>query len=289
MREMFEIGAGSVIGRDHLRVLGEKNNQDSFAYVCNDLLFAVVTDGCGSEKNSEVGAKIGARVMVELLGQVWASFTQDGKSVTIDNFLGINYLLSGVARIFLDKLRLFSEGLNFAETIREEFLFTVMGLVITPTWTAVFSAGDGVYAVNGEVTVLDSGPNNQPDYPAYALFSPPVVRPSRYPFKIRTILATDQVSSILIGTDGLNDLIAAEEKTLPGKQEFVGPLSQFWEESQYFVNPDQVRRRLALINREFVKGDWENQRLLKEPGLLHDDTTLIVVRRKMEDTSGSTA
>ncbi len=293
MEESFEIGAGSVIGRDHLRPLGEQNNQDSFAYSCkSDLLVAVVTDGCGCEKDSEVGAKIGARLMIELFESAWSNLLEEeGAEVMRNSFIGgFSYLLSRVDQNFFARIKQFSVGANQAETIRSEFLFTVLGVVITPIWTAVFSAGDGVFAVNGKLTVLDSGPNNEPDYPAYALFRPPRTQPSIYPFRIRKILATTKLSSVLIGTDGLNDLIAAEEKTLPGKQDLVGPTSQFWEQDQYFANPDQVRRRLALMNREVVIGDWENQRLLKEPGLLRDDTTLVVIRRKIaEELDGSTA
>ena len=46
--EMSESGRISHC-RDHLRVLGEKNNQDSLL-MCATTCFAVVTDGCGSEK-----------------------------------------------------------------------------------------------------------------------------------------------------------------------------------------------------------------------------------------------
>jgi len=290
MKEIFEVGAGSVIGRDHLRVLGERNNQDSFAYMFGDgILVAVVTDGCGSEKNSEVGAKIGARLLVDLLQPGWESLTKEASGKVLKkSYLGISYLLAKVAKDFLAKLEIFAAGSNFVDTIREEFLFTTLGVVATPCWIAVFSAGDGVFAINSQVTILDSGPDNQPDYPVYALFNAPLVRPAYYPFKIRAIQKTNKVNSILIGTDGLNDLITAEEKALPGKQELVGPLSQFWVEDQFFANPDSVRRRLALINREVIQGDWKNQRIIRENGLLHDDTTLIVVRRK-EGIDGSTA
>ena len=62
LRETFEIAVGTVIGRDH-RVSG-KNNQDAFCCLMADhLIVAVVCDGCGSSPHSEVGAKIGAKII----------------------------------------------------------------------------------------------------------------------------------------------------------------------------------------------------------------------------------
>jgi hypothetical protein len=61
----------------------------------------------------------------------------------------------------------------------------------------------------------------------------------------------------------------------------VGPLSQFWTDDRYFANPDALRRRLTLINRESVRADFESRRLVRTPGLLPDDTTVVVLRRRM--------
>jgi len=59
----FQIAGGSVPGRRH-RMAG-RNNQDAFAWAARDgALVAVVSDGCGSGTHSEVGAQIGARLVV---------------------------------------------------------------------------------------------------------------------------------------------------------------------------------------------------------------------------------
>ena len=47
----------------------------------------------------------------------------------------------------------------------------------------------------------------------------------------------------------------------------------------YFKNPDAVRRKLTMLNREEVKPDWQRQELIKRSGVLSDDTTLIAIRR----------
>jgi hypothetical protein len=57
-------------------------------------------------------------------------------------------------------------------------------------------------------------------------------------------------------------------RPIPGRSEDVGPLSQFWTDDAYYENRDMVRRRLAVLNRG------------RHGGLLADDTTLVVVRRK---------
>ena len=98
-------------------------------------------------------------------------------------------------------------------------------------------------------------------------------------WEIQAQLPTAEVENLLIGTDGVNDLIAAQAKCLPSKEETVGYLSQFWQDDRYFRNPDMIRRRLSLINRQTIKPDWQNQRLRQQQGLLPDDTTLLVLRK----------
>ncbi len=166
-------------------------------------------------------------------------------------------------------------GGNWAQTIQDYFLFTVVGVLITPMETLTFAMGDGAIALNGVFTSLGPFPNNAPPYLAYGLLDT-VPTPA---WQIQHHLPTEQVQSLLIGTDGVVDLVAVSDRALPGKSEWVGGVEQFWQQDRYFANPDMVRRRLALINREVVQPDWENQTLVKHPGLLRDDTTLVVVRR----------
>jgi hypothetical protein len=40
-----------------------------------------------------------------------------------------------------------------------------------------------------------------------------------------------------------------------------------------------LRRRLALMNKEQSRPDWQRRHLEKDVGLLADDTTLIALRR----------
>jgi serine/threonine protein phosphatase PrpC len=65
----LEYAIGSIIGRNH--VLAGKNNQDAYRIVSNEkFIIAVVCDGCGSGKHSEVGAKLGARLVINAIADL---------------------------------------------------------------------------------------------------------------------------------------------------------------------------------------------------------------------------
>ena len=65
--DTFEIASGTVPGRNHVGrngLLIGQNNQDGMTILTEpNALIAVVTDGCGSQGQSEVGARLGARLL----------------------------------------------------------------------------------------------------------------------------------------------------------------------------------------------------------------------------------
>lgn len=267
MKDLFKIAMGSVIGREHQR-LG-KNNQDAYFLLSNeDYTIAVVCDGCGSGSNSEVGAKIGAKLVVETI----ATHLKNG--LDQPNFwddIRLNLLSQ-----FETFVNILSQENERKEFIYNYFLFTIVGVIITPNKTVIFAIGDGVIFINGRQILIETFANNAPPYLAYGLCNYPELSQ----FKIYHELDTNKVESILIGTDGVKDLILAENRNFPGKSENIGPISQFWQNDNYFRNPDLIRRKLSLINREIIKPDWLNQTLQKDVGLLLDDTTFMVIKRK---------
>ena len=107
------------------------------------------------------------------------------------------------------------------------------------------------------------------DMPPYMMYSPIMDKLVNSPlesctFTIHHIVPTAGVSNIVIGSDGVHNYL------LPTLD---GDISEFWQEDKYFINPDQVRRRLATIN----KTNFVNVQ-----GPLKDDTTLVVIRRTPE-------
>lgn len=277
MKNQFELAGGSVIGREHLRV--GKNNQDAYFWqVVEEGIIAVVCDGCGSGTHSEVGAKLGARMIVETL----RCFLKD------DFCLESETVWQTLQKLLLSHLQQIAEQLggDRIQTVRDYLLFTIAGVVVTPATTAVFALGDGVVIVNNQVMRLGPFANNAPPYLGYGLLD----RQSKaLQLKALQVLPTEQLQSLLLGTDGVDDLMQVAKQSLPGKSEPVGDIAQFWQDDRCFRNPDQVRRRLALINRDVTtvipqsqdqSSQSSSQPYLRQSGLLPDDTTLIVIRRK---------
>ncbi|RZM77324.1 protein phosphatase 2C domain-containing protein [Leptolyngbya iicbica] len=269
MKLEIEVAAGSVVGRDHRRV--GKNNQDAWAWtLLPQGLVAVVCDGCGSQPHSEVGARLGAALTVRT---VQRQLTQ--RSLTDVEFWPT------VQQQVLRRLRSLARqlGHDLAATVQQHLLFTLLGAIVTPQDTVVFGLGDGVYALNGEIQVLGPYAHNAPPYLAYHLLPADALSVVPPPLQIHCQQPTETVATLLLGSDGVVDLMAAASLPLPGKTEPVGELSQFWQ-NPYFQNPDRVRRRLTQINHEQVQPDWERRHVVKQPGLLPDDTTLVCLRRR---------
>ncbi len=259
----FEVAVASVTGREHVRA--GRNNQDAyFARESEEGFVAVVTDGCGSGARSELGAQLGARRVVE------GALSLLGLEVPVDS----PGFLSRLSNDVLCFLRTLASGFG-AEFLGECLLFTVVGVVVTPEHTLVFSAGDGLWVLNGEVHRLGPYPGNAPPYLAHGL-----VKPGSVSFEAQALRRTAEVDSLLLGTDGAADLIDLERARIPELGEPVGPLSRFWTVERYFRNPDALRRRLVLLNRESVRADFAAGRIERTPGLLDDDTTLVVLRRR---------
>ncbi len=264
----FEIAAGSVLGRDH--ALAGRNNQDAWhVWRAPEGILAVVCDGCGSGRWSETGAQVGSRLVVEALRGRLPSLSQEGPEA----------LLEAVRLDVLGQLRGLATALGGStEAIGQHLLFTILGAMVTPTLSVVFALGDGVTAVNGEIDTLACA-DNAPPYLAYALNESAAPLPNLR-FDLRHVLSTSSLSSLLIGTDGTLDLLSAADRRLPGREQAVGPLHRLWEDASLFANPAALTRRLHLMNQSVQHIDWKGGRVEREPGLLRDDTTLVVVRRK---------
>lgn len=264
--ERFEVVGGSVSGRSHA-VIG-KANQDAYAGRMDAMGFCgIVCDGCGSGARSEVGAALGARIISEKVLENIAEGHSLGDEKTWE-------------RIRWETLEVFGAlvknmGQPISSVVAEHFLFTVMGIAISEHDAVVFGIGDGIFALNEDITRIGPFPGNAPPYLGYGLLGE---GPS---FTLYRRMALQSFESALVGTDGLVDYENAQGKSIPGgRGERVKPLSAFWHEDKYFQNADALRRTLSLVNREVQRPVWNEKRIVKEVGLLEDDTTLVVVRRK---------
>lgn len=280
--ELFELGGGSIPGKDHLfngNLLVGKNNQDAFQVSQTaGLTIAVVADGCGSKPHSEAGANIGTKLLVASLTRQWSRHSNLIQNKGLSEALPL--ILEASRQDVLSHLRILAQAMtqdSFSQAVCDSFLFTLVGALICEQGAAFFSIGDGLIVVNGEELVLGPFPGNEPPYISYGLLS------SRWKdeelrFVVHRIIETKDLQNFLIGTDGAADLATKASLTLPGfPKDSIGPLANFWTANQYFTNTG-LRKRLALIQSRHCgirDGD-----LFNELPRLADDTTLIVGRRK---------
>lgn len=259
----FEVAAGSVVGRAH--TIAGRGGQDGFVVRRKEKrVVAVVTDGCGSSDGSEVGAWMGGHWVCSAIER------------------GLAYGLSGgelwreVGRWCVEAIRRAAGemGGDVDEVVRRFFLFTVVGFACDGERGWLFSVGDGVVALNGEVVEIGPFPGNAPPYLGYGALG----RATEVEV-IREVAATE-VESVLIATDGALEWMAAEKERIPGSEEVVGGLEALWKEDRYFENPDALRRRLWRMNRGVSRTLWDERRTVRENGLLEDDTTIVVLRRR---------
>ena len=271
----FVVASGSVPGTDHTKP-GQSawtNNHDAVAHVVGkDHLVAVVADGCGSGAHSEIGSGVGVQLVVTLISDMVENIVhRDPEPVLDESFW------ERIATMTVGHLAVLarSMGRSISTIVNDYLLFTLVGIVVLPCRTYVFSLGDGMYAVNGRIELLGPFPNNSPPYLMYRLTGSSLGHhdPAQLRIKVNEIIPTSTFEHGIIGTDGVCDLVRCVECAMPQRNEVVGPLSQFWTDVRYVRNADMIRRRLALMNKEYAV----NNRIMR--GLLHDDTTLALVRR----------
>ncbi|MBI3182604.1 MAG: protein phosphatase 2C domain-containing protein [Myxococcales bacterium] len=259
LSDALAMAAGSVQGREHAR-LG-RSCQDGIALHAEDgLLVAVVTDGCSSGRHSEVGANLAAAYLATWTAEL---ARRDGGVAPS--------LVESATGGLLEYLRLVAQGLSPAAsampaTVQDFLLFSFLCAVVDERRAMVFGVGDGVFSLNGRVTILDAGPKNAPRYLGYRLVPEAVdsegscAGPEHHLF-----VPTEEVDSLAIATDGVTELIArADEPLRSGDRQ--GGLAELIAEPGWLRNPSLLQKRLWVI------GELNRR--------LHDDTTLAIIRRR---------
>jgi len=297
----FEIAGGSITGTSHIKNF--RNNQDAFTWdwveVDNPAFVAVIADGC---TNKGYGAsEVGANLAVEAITLSLLSKLKDNP-----------FSLHPAGTKFWGQIQKINEqvlkkhtnymGRTLISAIKKYALYTINGVMITKDLVIFFSIGDGVYALNGEVKTFGEEYQNKPPYLAYNLIKNQVsFSKKELGFSLNKYVVLDTVSgkepdqfdSFMIGSDGVIDLIKAKDALIPGTNNPVGEISQFWTDDQYFDQKFALQTKLKLINRETQKPILDKMdgepyaRIEKSPGLLPDDTTIIVGRKIKSDTKPS--
>lgn len=267
----FLISSGSVIGSKH-RLFG-KNNQDGLFVARNEkAICAIVCDGCSSSPESEVGAKLAARfIALKAIHIMTTGWFQKGSEI-----------LPSFREIILMYLRRLTDHFYQNDKVVDDmFLFTIVGAIINESFATIFSIGDGVYSLNGKTTIIDE--NNSPNYLGYRIIPGAyAVEESGIRFMVREEVETSSLESMIIATDGASDIEARAEEPLviSGSAGIVGGLNQFESEERYLKNPTLVQRRLNQLSLSRTEIDWDNQRIMRSEGILGDDTSVILIRRR---------
>ena len=277
----FEIAGGTVAGTRHIK--RGINNQDFYSFIrTDDYIVAIVSDGCGSGLHSEVASKIQTNFLIQAIAKQYeTSFPELGKHILLyPNFW------KEIEKSVLNSIEVLAHqmGTNLRSTIVNYFLATCVGVLITKQYTQIFSCGDGVFILNGDINLLGPFEGNMPPYLAYAITGSSITdkNPELLGLYRHEVISTDHLHSLLLGTDGIEDLIKKSNSFFPGQEKNIGNISQFWENDTYFQNPQFISNTLRMMNTEKKIPQWQDENILKYEGVLSDDTTLLTIRKKAE-------
>jgi hypothetical protein len=231
----------AVSGARHLRMA--RNGQDAVAtWICDGAGAVVVCDGCGSGHSSEVGARLGAQLVIAAVAARLRAGERPGELWT-----GVRAQVAAV----IGRLAEAMPG-DRAAAIHGHFLFTIVAAAAAGGEASVWALGDGAYAFGDRERVLGPFADNQPPYLAYDLLGMPQTA------QLETIAA--RAGSVAVATDGAAELGLAgliDEATL--------------------AHADGLRRRLAVLARGGERVDWEARRIVRTPAALQDDGAVAVL------------
>lgn len=268
---IYEYAAGTIRGTTH-----RENNQDAYSIgTSNGITVALVADGCSAGKFSHVGSNLFCMMLrTELLNTLSVYYPTRS----------FEYCLNRAARRVCSHMDLLTSWGSRSFIIEQFFLFTIVGCAITEDRVYYFNLGDGCIIDHKGIIDCDTGSaaHNTPPYLAYRIAD--TTSTLDLDFKIIEV-PLDDFESVLIGSDGVNDLITLEDRFFPATDKPIGSIQQFWTNDHYFTNPDNVRRTLFRINNEKYRASLNTKGqpvLKKHPGLLPDDTTMVIIRRTKE-------
>ena len=250
---MHTISAASaaVTGARHLRAA--RNGQDAVAtWVGDGAGAAVVCDGCGSGASSEVGARLGAQLVIAAVAARLAAGERPGAL-----WDGVRAEVVATLARLVDSMSGAMPGAREA-VIRDHFLFTIVAAAVAGDEVCVWAIGDGGYRLaSGALRTLGPFADNRPPYLAYDLLG----MPQRAHLEVRDAGA----GQLVVATDGVVEIDAAGSAL----DDLLDPRA--------LAHPDGLRRRLAVLARSGERIDWEARRVVRTPAALQDDGAIAVL------------
>lgn len=267
LSETFEVITGTTAGRRHRTAANLMNNQDAVSRsITPGLIVGSVSDGCGSQPHSEFGARTTVNILPRLIRKhhyTGGSFDEEG----------LDLIYQGLVRHLLRAAKNLLDG-PVKRVLESHMMATAGGVILTPSNTIFYGAGDFVFVVNGQTYTWEPEEGNQPLYPILRLAFP---NDPRFRFRTHTIPTSD-LKSFMLATDGGNELLQVcsdDMECFPGTDDPVGPIDQIWTNNEFYTDDATLG---TWLNR--LAQNWRMPGPPHHGGLLDDDTTLFAGRRK---------
>jgi len=259
----FVVAGGSILGSDHL--YKKKNCQDAYRiYQGDDFVLALVADGCSNQAKSEVGANL---LLFWLEQEIVSKLC--GKR---DSLADPDRFLHWLTVQLQSQMNVLVRGNS--QQLLEYFSSTVLGILILKEKTYIFGCGDGCFAINGVLTIKEPLDGNVPPYLVYGLLDQRSlnVPMQDWALTLFSIVDTETVETMLLGTDGAQILL-----------EHIS-LDELLSNEVLFSNPYAIGKLLFRTNRDTSHIDWEQRKTVTQKGPLDDDTTIVLIQRKKEES-----
>lgn len=301
MKTIIKAGGGSTTGSTHRN--SNRNNQDSYAFrEGNGYVVGVVADGCGSAHRSEFGAHLVAYRVAESLDSGMAEAHANGPIVfdPKNPWAGILYdtvvhRAVGDALSALDNALRIKKGSSkedqrhFSEKLYEYGLCTLVMMIVTETYVAIWSVGDGAYATLLDIhepphnglqlgfVAIEPCEGNKPPYLGYRLDPRTIFEDTKllYPRKQMSMaLSCDDhhAVGIAIMSDGFKATHEAQ-------------IAEILRDPKFTENPHKTTQFLNRQNAGKQRINWEEHRIDREPTTFEDDATIVFVQFQQERTS----
>src|SRR5262252_228213 len=125
----ISVTGAAVTGARHLRLA--RNGQDAVAMWATDRAGAIVVcDGCGAGGHSEVGARLGARIVIDALATRLAAGARPSS------------VWAEVRAQVVDRLA------RFALPVHDYLLFTIVAAAMREGELSIWAVGDGAFAID---------------------------------------------------------------------------------------------------------------------------------------------
>ena len=169
-----------------------------------------------------------------------------------------------------------------SEVIKDWLLFTVVGFLVYKEMLVIFQCGDGMYVLNDTPHILKPASSQVQPYLGYQIAS--VDQNHLLPLCMLSIaeqLPVSACNNLLIGSDGIADIMTLSDKIIPMTQTPAGTLADFWKDPRILENPVIAQNKLHAMNRKSSRVDYDKRVLTHYHELMEDDTTFIVLTHSL--------